>query len=206
MDGRPAGTRWETFHTFGDAVTYYAASNDCATDGAACSTGTARHGRGVLQSEVGLLLRRDVTLRPLLIGEMPQVRGAADQRLACLSTTSMRRPYSSSSPAKATRPSARSGWNPSATSDCCDRWSCGPTRAAAVSAGNWSKRSSGMRARCGMDQLVLLTQTAEPFFATRGYAVIAREAAPAAVRRSAEFRSICPASAICMTRQLRAMP
>lgn len=33
----PQGTRWETFHTFGDAVTYYAADNACATDGAACS-------------------------------------------------------------------------------------------------------------------------------------------------------------------------
>ena len=33
----PQGTRWETFHTFGDAVTYYAADSDCAVDGAACS-------------------------------------------------------------------------------------------------------------------------------------------------------------------------
>lgn len=33
----PQGTRWETFHTFGDAVTYYAADSDCANDGAACS-------------------------------------------------------------------------------------------------------------------------------------------------------------------------
>jgi catechol 2,3-dioxygenase-like lactoylglutathione lyase family enzyme len=33
----PQGTRWETFHTFGDAVTYYAAGDGCATDGAACS-------------------------------------------------------------------------------------------------------------------------------------------------------------------------
>ena len=33
----PQGTRWETFHTFGDAVTYYAADATCATDSAACS-------------------------------------------------------------------------------------------------------------------------------------------------------------------------
>jgi catechol 2,3-dioxygenase-like lactoylglutathione lyase family enzyme len=33
----PQGTRWETFHTFGDATTYYAAGAACATDGAACS-------------------------------------------------------------------------------------------------------------------------------------------------------------------------
>jgi catechol 2,3-dioxygenase-like lactoylglutathione lyase family enzyme len=30
----PQGTRWETFHTFGEATTYHAA---CATDGAACT-------------------------------------------------------------------------------------------------------------------------------------------------------------------------
>jgi predicted enzyme related to lactoylglutathione lyase len=33
----PQGTRWETFHTFGEATTYYAAGAACATDGAACS-------------------------------------------------------------------------------------------------------------------------------------------------------------------------
>lgn len=48
--------------------------------------------------------------------------------------------------------------------------------------------------------LVLLTQTAEPYFARHGYRVIERGAAPEAVRRSAEFRSICPASATCMAK------
>lgn len=33
----PQGTRWETFHTFGEATTYYAADSACATDGAACT-------------------------------------------------------------------------------------------------------------------------------------------------------------------------
>ena len=33
----PQGTRWETFHTFGDAITYYAGESACATDGAACT-------------------------------------------------------------------------------------------------------------------------------------------------------------------------
>ncbi|HVI59563.1 MAG TPA: ArsI/CadI family heavy metal resistance metalloenzyme [Luteimonas sp.] len=33
----PQGTRWETFHTFGDAVTYHAADGACTTEGAACS-------------------------------------------------------------------------------------------------------------------------------------------------------------------------
>lgn len=33
----PQGTRWETFHTFGDATTYHATDAACATDGAACT-------------------------------------------------------------------------------------------------------------------------------------------------------------------------
>jgi hypothetical protein len=33
----PQGTRWETFHTVGDATTYYAADAACATDGATCT-------------------------------------------------------------------------------------------------------------------------------------------------------------------------
>jgi catechol 2,3-dioxygenase-like lactoylglutathione lyase family enzyme len=37
----PQGTRWETFHTFGDAVTYYAGESACATDGAACTPNVA---------------------------------------------------------------------------------------------------------------------------------------------------------------------
>jgi amino-acid N-acetyltransferase len=51
-------------------------------------------------------------------------------------------------------------------------------------------------------ELVLLTQTAESFFARRGYEVIERNRAPDAVQSSAEFRSICPASAICMRKHL----
>jgi len=33
----PQGTRWETFHTLGDATEYHAAGAPCATDGASCS-------------------------------------------------------------------------------------------------------------------------------------------------------------------------
>ena len=37
----PQGTRWETFHTVGDATTYYAGESACATDGAACTPNVA---------------------------------------------------------------------------------------------------------------------------------------------------------------------
>lgn len=82
----------------------------------------------------------------------------------------------------------------------------GLLRSLAVSAG---RRGSGLgqalvrvaeehaRAR-GLAGLVLLTTTAATFFARRGYVVIPRADAPEAVKRSAEFASICPASAVCM--------
>jgi amino-acid N-acetyltransferase len=54
----------------------------------------------------------------------------------------------------------------------------------------------------GMDQLVLLTLTAEQFFARHGYRVIDRATAPVAMRDATEFRSLCPASAICMSKTI----
>jgi amino-acid N-acetyltransferase len=52
----------------------------------------------------------------------------------------------------------------------------------------------------GATQLILLTETAERFFEREGYRVIERATAPAAVQASAEFRSLCPQSAICMAK------
>ncbi len=54
----------------------------------------------------------------------------------------------------------------------------------------------------GLRHLVLLTETAAPFFSKRGYVVFARDKVPSAVQRSAEFHSICPASATCMLKSL----
>jgi amino-acid N-acetyltransferase len=53
-----------------------------------------------------------------------------------------------------------------------------------------------------ISQLILLTQTAADFFARRGYAVIERDAAPADIKGSEEFRSLCPSSAACMAKTL----
>jgi amino-acid N-acetyltransferase len=50
--------------------------------------------------------------------------------------------------------------------------------------------------------LYLLTTTAEAFFARAGFTRIERTKVPAAVAASAEFRSLCPASAVCMMREL----
>jgi N-acetylglutamate synthase-like GNAT family acetyltransferase len=56
--------------------------------------------------------------------------------------------------------------------------------------------------RHGLRELVLLTETAPDFFARLGYADIARDEAPEAMRDSAEFRSLCPQSARCMRKRL----
>lgn len=57
-------------------------------------------------------------------------------------------------------------------------------------------------ARSGVVALVLLTETARDFFQHRGYQVIARTQAPAAVQASSEFRSLCPQSAVCLSKRL----
>ena len=48
----------------------------------------------------------------------------------------------------------------------------------------------------------LLTTTAEDFFVRRGYGVVGRDAAPAVVQKTTEFRSLCPDSAVCMMKHL----
>jgi amino-acid N-acetyltransferase len=59
------------------------------------------------------------------------------------------------------------------------------------------------RARAaGVRELILLTETARPFFERQHYRAIERTDVPAAVQASEEFRSLCPASAACMSRTL----
>jgi amino-acid N-acetyltransferase len=55
-----------------------------------------------------------------------------------------------------------------------------------------------------ISHLILLTQTAAEFFARQGYSVIERTTAPHDVQSSEEFRSLCPSSATCMAKILRA--
>lgn len=54
----------------------------------------------------------------------------------------------------------------------------------------------------GVGRLVLLTQTAESFFAHRGFRAIERSSAPEDLQASEEFRFLCPSSAICMAKSL----
>lgn len=50
--------------------------------------------------------------------------------------------------------------------------------------------------------LYLLTLTAERFFAKYGYQRVGRESAPAGIQATAEFQTLCPASAVCMIKHL----
>jgi amino-acid N-acetyltransferase len=54
----------------------------------------------------------------------------------------------------------------------------------------------------GVQQLVLLTESAQEFFRQLGYQVIQRSAAPQPLQQSAEFLSLCPVSAVCMAKTL----
>ncbi len=54
--------------------------------------------------------------------------------------------------------------------------------------------------RRGISHIYLLTETAESFFANRGYAVIVRADAPAEITATEEFTTLCPDSAVLMVR------
>jgi amino-acid N-acetyltransferase len=55
----------------------------------------------------------------------------------------------------------------------------------------------------GIEQLFLLTTTAEIFFAQRGYSSASRQSAPEAIRHTQEFSSLCPANSAFMFKDLR---
>ena len=54
----------------------------------------------------------------------------------------------------------------------------------------------------GLTKLWLLTLTAADFFAKLGFERTDRSAAPAIIGASEEFATLCPATAVCMTRAL----
>ncbi len=54
----------------------------------------------------------------------------------------------------------------------------------------------------GVEELYLLTTTADEFFAGLGYEKTDRGSAPGAIRETTEFKSLCPDSAVCMVKRL----
>lgn len=78
-----------------------------------------------------------------------------------------------------------------------------------------SKRGSGLgsellarveqyAAEKGVRSLFLLTTTAESYFKKHGYSQLLCEAAPEAIRKTAEFTSICPTSSVFMVKHMPA--
>lgn len=61
----------------------------------------------------------------------------------------------------------------------------------------WAHARAEARRR-GIQQLYLLTTTAEPLFAKWGFVRVAREVVPDAVRTTAEYAALCPSSAVVM--------
>lgn len=73
------------------------------------------------------------------------------------------------------------------------------------------ERGIGRRLTCDLERhagalalkrLHLLTDTAERYFAGLGYRSIARSAVPTCVAETTQFKVLCPASAVCMRKEL----
>ena len=54
----------------------------------------------------------------------------------------------------------------------------------------------------GLAAIYLLTETAQRYFAGKGYQAIERKEAPASLMQSSEFSHVCPASAVLMKKNL----
>ncbi len=78
-------------------------------------------------------------------------------------------------------------------------------RAASHGMGGDLVRALLVRARAsGIEELNLLTTTAEAYFPRFGFSVVPRSELPAALEASAELRGACPASAVAMRLRLDA--
>jgi len=67
-----------------------------------------------------------------------------------------------------------------------------------------AKKAEENAASRKVEVLYLLTMTAESFFGKRGYQKIERISAPPEIQETTEFKSLCPASSVCMVKPLPA--
>ena len=65
-----------------------------------------------------------------------------------------------------------------------------------------TKKAEEYAASLKIEELYLLTMTAESFFLKRGYQKIERNSAPPEIQGTIEFQGLCPASSVCMVKQL----
>ena len=76
-----------------------------------------------------------------------------------------------------------------------------PTRRNAAIARSLCERVFELAAARSMNSLWLLTTTAKDYFARHTFEVVPREQAPDSIRATAQFASLCPASAHVMRRR-----
>ena len=57
-------------------------------------------------------------------------------------------------------------------------------------------------AALGISRLFLLTTSADRYFSKLGYRVVRRSEAPIPILATSQFKSLCPASAVCMMREI----
>ncbi|NWF55299.1 MAG: GNAT family N-acetyltransferase [Syntrophaceae bacterium] len=65
-----------------------------------------------------------------------------------------------------------------------------------------AKKAEDYAASLHIQNLYLLTMTAESFFRKRGYQKIERNSTPPEIQGTTEFQSLCPASSVCMVKAL----
>jgi len=64
------------------------------------------------------------------------------------------------------------------------------------------KHAESLAAANGIRTLFLLTETAERYFARKGYETVNRDEVPEMLKQSSEFSHVCPKSALVMQKQL----
>jgi amino-acid N-acetyltransferase len=69
-------------------------------------------------------------------------------------------------------------------------------------AGTLVEQALELAREAGVRDIYLLTTTAEQYFPRFGFRPVSREAAPASLQASVEFREACPASAACLVRSM----
>jgi amino-acid N-acetyltransferase len=60
--------------------------------------------------------------------------------------------------------------------------------------------AEALASQSGVESIYLLTTTAEEFFRARGYRILARSDAPAAIQGTTQFSALCPSTAILMVK------
>ena len=64
------------------------------------------------------------------------------------------------------------------------------------------QRAEFEAAASGVRRLFLLTTSADGYFANMGYRSVPRGDAPSEIQRTSQFATLCPASAVCMVKDL----